>query len=78
MDEKKDDAINTSDATTEHASDPKSALEASANQLEHELTLKEVFKHHKVLVWWCFYWAMAAVGWWVAVTPPLSCTKSRI
>lgn len=33
------------------------------NQLEHDLTLKLVFNRHPALVWWCFYWAMAAVGW---------------
>ncbi|KAI6365780.1 hypothetical protein MCOR25_005269 [Pyricularia grisea] len=30
---------------------------------EQELTLREVFKNHKIIVWWCFYWAMCAVGW---------------
>lgn len=36
---------------------------AVADQLEHDLTLADVFRRHKMLVWWCFYWAMAAVGW---------------
>jgi hypothetical protein len=31
--------------------------------LEHELTAKQVLKKHPVLVWWCFYWSLAAVGW---------------
>ena len=32
-------------------------------ELEHELTVRDVLRNHKGLVWWCFYWAMAAVGW---------------
>ncbi|KAL7793211.1 hypothetical protein V8C37DRAFT_378795 [Trichoderma ceciliae] len=32
-------------------------------QLEHELTVKEVFVKHPALVFWAFYWAMAGVGW---------------
>jgi hypothetical protein len=30
---------------------------------EHDLTLGQIFRHYPALVWWCFYWAMAAVGW---------------
>lgn len=32
-------------------------------QLEHQLTVKEVFVKHPALVWWAFYWAMTGVGW---------------
>ncbi|RFU81642.1 maltose permease [Trichoderma arundinaceum] len=32
-------------------------------QLEHQLTVKEVFIKHPALVFWAFYWAMAGVGW---------------
>ncbi|TDZ67823.1 Major facilitator-type transporter ecdC [Colletotrichum trifolii] len=46
-----------------HHHDPKSAAVATTNQQEHDLTLREVFKNHKTIVWWCFYWAMAAIGW---------------
>ncbi len=33
------------------------------HQLEHELTVKDVFTRHPALVWWAFYWSMAGVGW---------------
>lgn len=33
------------------------------HSLEHDTTVKQVFRNHPALVWWCFYWAMAAVGW---------------
>ncbi|EON67630.1 hypothetical protein W97_06773 [Coniosporium apollinis CBS 100218] len=33
------------------------------NEQEHQLTLRYVFKHHKALIGWSFYWAMCAVGW---------------
>ncbi|KAF6823973.1 maltose permease [Colletotrichum plurivorum] len=45
-----------------HHHDPKGAA-ATTNQAEHELTVRDVFKNHKAIVWWCFYWAMAAIGW---------------
>lgn len=38
------------------------ALQAD-HSLEHDTTVKQVFRNHPALVWWCFYWAMAAVGW---------------
>ncbi|KZL72414.1 maltose permease [Colletotrichum tofieldiae] len=43
--------------------DAKGAATATTNQQEHDLTVREVFKSHKAIVWWCFYWAMAAIGW---------------
>nr|XP_036579902.1 maltose permease [Colletotrichum truncatum]KAF6787658.1 maltose permease [Colletotrichum truncatum] len=43
--------------------DPKGADATAANDQEHDLTLREVMKNHKAVVWWCFYWAMAAIGW---------------
>jgi hypothetical protein len=43
--------------------DFKDSLATTALQQEHELTLQEVIKNHKVVVWWCFYWAMCAIGW---------------
>ncbi|POR39121.1 General alpha-glucoside permease [Tolypocladium paradoxum] len=33
------------------------------HRLEHELTVTDVFKKHPALAFWCFYWAMAAMGW---------------
>jgi hypothetical protein len=32
---------------------------------EHELKFMDVLKHHKMLIWWSFYFAMCAVGWYV-------------
>lgn len=49
--------------TTVSHHDTKDGLTSSAIQQEHDLTLQEVFKNHKLVVWWCFFWAMAAVGW---------------
>jgi hypothetical protein len=49
-------------ATVSHH-DAKETLTSSALQEEHDLTLGEVFKNHKLIIWWCFYWAMAAIGW---------------
>lgn len=49
-------------ATASHH-DGKEGLSSLANQQEHNLTLKTVFTNHKAVVWWCFYWAMCAVGW---------------
>ena len=33
------------------------------HNLEHELTVKYLFRKHPALIWWCFFWGMAAVGW---------------
>lgn len=35
-------------------------------QAESELTLKQFLVRYPAIVWWSFYWAMAAVGWYVA------------
>ncbi|KAH8724187.1 maltose permease [Phaeosphaeriaceae sp. PMI808] len=31
--------------------------------IEQELTFRHVLRNHKAMVWWCFYFAMCAVGW---------------
>jgi hypothetical protein len=38
---------------------------ARDNVTEHELTFMDVLKHHKMLIWWSFYFAMCAIGWCV-------------
>ncbi|KAK4233172.1 maltose permease [Achaetomium macrosporum] len=48
---------------SESMSNLKSAVVTAANHQEHELTLADLFRNHKPVVWWCFFWAMAAVGW---------------
>lgn len=42
---------------------PKHENIVEAARIEHQMTLKDVFTKHPVIVWWAFYWAMAAVGW---------------
>jgi hypothetical protein len=39
------------------------AHDQDAHRLQHELSIGDICKRHKLVVWWCFYWAMAAVGW---------------
>jgi hypothetical protein len=34
-----------------------------ANELEKQVTVRDVLKHHPRLAWWIFFWAMAAMGW---------------
>lgn len=52
-------------AEVSHQDDVKDAPIARAILQEHEMTLKHVLVHHKAVAWWCFYWAMCAVGWYV-------------
>jgi hypothetical protein len=33
----------------------------------HQLTLGHVWKHHKAIIGWSFFWAMCAVGWYVLI-----------
>ncbi|KAH7041609.1 maltose permease [Microdochium trichocladiopsis] len=50
------------EVTHHHCVDKDTPVENAIGQ-EHELTLGQVFRHHKAVAWWCFYWAMCAVGW---------------
>jgi hypothetical protein len=52
-------------SSNNHDDDSKSAVVATATQAEHDLTLADLLRNHKLVVWWCFFWAMAAVGWLV-------------
>jgi hypothetical protein len=60
MTDKKEEAIVAPEVAG--IEDPQKDVQADHN-LEHGLALRDVFKKHKPLVWWCFYWAMAAIGW---------------
>jgi hypothetical protein len=44
------------------ASDRRQSL-ITDTDIEHELTFREVLRNHKRLIWWCFYFAMCAIGW---------------
>ena len=37
-------------------------LAADADQ-EHHLTIRDIWKSHKALMGWSFFWAMCAIGW---------------
>ena len=43
--------------------DEKRQIAVPNTTVEHELTFKDVLRNHKRLVWWCFYFAMCAIGW---------------
>ena len=30
---------------------------------EHRLSMRDVLRHDKRIVWWCFFFSMSAVGW---------------
>jgi hypothetical protein len=30
---------------------------------EHRLSVRDVLRNDKRIVWWCFFFAMSAVGW---------------
>ncbi|KAF5024667.1 hypothetical protein F66182_3289 [Fusarium sp. NRRL 66182] len=47
---------------TEYMDSKSQAVDAD-RKAEHELTFKQCFRQHPALVWWCFYWSIAAVGW---------------
>jgi hypothetical protein len=36
---------------------------AADNATEHQLTLGQVWKHHRGLVGWSLFWSMCAIGW---------------
>jgi hypothetical protein len=33
------------------------------NETEHRLTLGDIWKNHRSLIWCSFFWAMCAIGW---------------
>ncbi|KAG8414586.1 hypothetical protein J3459_014247 [Metarhizium acridum] len=35
-----------------------------SQRLEQELTVAGICRRHKLVVWWCCYWTVAAVGWY--------------
>lgn len=45
------------------ARDEKRNSVAEDARQEHTLTLREVFKNHRPLAGWTFFWALCAVGW---------------
>jgi hypothetical protein len=44
--------------------DAKSHAVIADHQAEQNLTLKQCFRQHPRVVWWCFYWSIAAIGWY--------------
>lgn len=36
---------------------------AADKEQESQYTVRYILKHQKVLCWWCFFWAMTAIGW---------------
>lgn len=44
--------------------DAKSHAIIADHQAEQNLTLKQCFRQHPRVVWWCFYWSIAAIGWY--------------
>lgn len=36
---------------------------ANDNAEEHQLSVQQVVRNHKTLVWWAFFFAVSAVGW---------------
>jgi hypothetical protein len=43
---------------------------------EHQLTFRDVWKHHKAIIGWSFFWAMCAIGWFVLQPFPISAKTS--
>ncbi|PCG91927.1 Major facilitator superfamily domain, general substrate transporter [Penicillium occitanis (nom. inval.)] len=35
----------------------------NANNEEHNMTFSSVWRNHKAVIWWSFYWAMCSTGW---------------
>ncbi|KAE8371878.1 maltose permease [Aspergillus bertholletiae] len=54
-------------STVEHEEHSPPDLKQSSltgdNEHEHSLTLADVYRNHKAIIGWSFYWAMCAIGW---------------
>lgn len=55
----KDDlaAVHVEESNSKHAVAP-------ANDQEASVTFLLVWQNHKAVIWWSFYWAMCATGWY--------------
>jgi hypothetical protein len=51
--------------------DRKLSLAKADVEAEHQLTFRDVWKHHKAIIGWSFFWAMCAIGWFVLLSSPL-------
>lgn len=38
---------------------------ATENEVEHSLTLRQLWKESPAVIGWSFYWSMCAIGWYV-------------
>ena len=36
---------------------------------EHFMSIQDVLRNHKRIVWWCFFFSMSAIGWYVKQDP---------
>lgn len=30
---------------------------------EHKMSMRDVLRHNKIIVWWCFFFSFSAIGW---------------
>jgi hypothetical protein len=55
------------DPTTAYVEDSEAkqmgASANDANNEEHNMTFSSVWRNHKTVIWWSFYWAMCSTGW---------------
>lgn len=40
---------------------------AIATAEEHSLSMKDALLNNKRVLWWCFFFAMSAIGWYVLI-----------
>lgn len=59
-----DEATAKPNVTNQEYADLKGGLQMD-RQEEQTLTIRQAIRDHPALVWWSFYWSMAAVGWYV-------------
>jgi hypothetical protein len=48
---------------TETAANGDRKVDHAYAETEHQLTFRDVWKYHKAIIGWSFFWAMCAVGW---------------
>lgn len=58
------------DVATHDEGFSKSDEAAIAIAEEHSLSVKDVLINDKRIVWWCFFFAMSAIGWYVIFSIP--------
>jgi hypothetical protein len=48
--------------------EPFASLAMVVIDAERQLTFRDIWKHHRAIIGWSFFWAMCAIGWFMLLS----------